>query len=258
LSYGVFCDRGSASGAVAPPAGVTTLSKVTIGPGYDDGIIATASTYPAATGCNLRMTGSTVTGGWVGIYATGCVLGATANRVPVVLDIGGPNLADGNTFSWMHFPSGGNAVLVHPCVTRGTFDNNLITDNYAGITIDQRYDDETVEHPFYLRSNTFQRNNYTGMFIIGGAPARLEEMFDKHVREQLARAAERRRASSHRRLPGARRRGQSPPQRLRRQRRRAHPRRIGPRQLRHRRFRDGRRRGQQRLSLQLRPALSRG
>ncbi len=173
--HGIFCDRGSATGAVAAPAGLTVLDKITAGPGYHATVLATTSTSPSATGCNLQMTGSTLTGGWTGLYAAGC--GRGIGIVPVVLDIGGSDWANGNTFSWMQLPDAGWGVLVQSCVTRGSFQFNSFTDDVMGFAVDQRDGPPTGKHPFTIKNNTFERISVGG-FLLFGSPAFVDELTD--------------------------------------------------------------------------------
>jgi len=70
--YGVFCDRGSATGEVAEPGGQTKLENVAVGPGYQGSVLATTSTAPSVTGCNVVVRSSLLTGGWAGVRALGC------------------------------------------------------------------------------------------------------------------------------------------------------------------------------------------
>jgi len=68
---------------------------MTVGPGFDTGVMVVGSTNPAVTGCNMLMTRTIVTGGWTGVFAEGCN-GASA-ALPVVLEMGSNDAASGNT-----------------------------------------------------------------------------------------------------------------------------------------------------------------
>jgi hypothetical protein len=164
--YGVFCDRGSASGAVSPPAGLTLIDRATIGPAYHGSIVAATTSTAPVTGCNLRMTASNLLGGWLGVYAVGCGVGVGA--VPVVLDIGGDDPASGNVISGMQLPGGGWAVLAQGCVKTGMFRHNLFTESGWGVAIDQR-GDTTGSHPFVFRHNKFLHLASAGIGMNGYA-----------------------------------------------------------------------------------------
>jgi hypothetical protein len=163
--FGILCDRGGgSSGDIAPP-GQSAIDQVTMGPGYHIAIVATTSTVPAVSGCNLRMTASTLTGGWIGIHAIGC--GAGVGKGPVLLDVGDDDPSKGNSIAWMQLPSAGWGVLAQSCVTSGTFRNNSFSDSGSGINVDQRGEAGVSVHPFVFKRNVFQRLSINGLTVLG-------------------------------------------------------------------------------------------
>jgi hypothetical protein len=156
--HGIFCDRGS------DPSGLTTMDGVTVGPGYHVSVFAVTSTVPAATGCNLRMVKSTLSGGWLGLYGIGCTAGV--GNAPVVLEIGDSDPTNRNVFSWMQ---GDNTydVLVNPCVVRATFQHNLFTNSRVGLDVDQSHDPSPEVHHITIANNTFTNLSERGVGLIG-------------------------------------------------------------------------------------------
>jgi hypothetical protein len=170
--FGVFCDRGNAASA---SDGLTTLDGVTLGPGYHQAVMATTSTSPSSTGCNLRMVSSKITGVWVGIYGQGCELGT--GQAPVALDVGSDDPEKGNSFSWIRtVTNDGYGVLAQACVAKGVFRNNEFVDSARGIQIDQR-EHGTAINSFTIRGNRFERLSVTGLWIYGYPPV-VQEISD--------------------------------------------------------------------------------
>jgi len=161
--HGVLCDRGSASGEVMAPGGQTTLDNIVVGPGYNVAVVATTSTSPSTTGCNLQMTGSTLTGGWAGLFGVGCARGGGGSG-EVVLDIGGADVASGNTISSMHMPDAGWGVLVEECAS-GRFRFNRFVDDGYGVSLDQSL--ATSPSSFSFAHNTFESLWYQGLGTLG-------------------------------------------------------------------------------------------
>jgi Protein of unknown function (DUF1565) len=166
--YGVFCDRGNATGEVASPAGQTHLDEVTIGAGFDTSLLVLPSTLPVpVTGCNMLMTRSTVTGGWTGVFAVGCD-GSDA-PVPVLLEMGTDDPSSGNAVTWMQGQSGmGNGVVVNNCVARASFQYNTIADCSTGINLGGS-GPSPGSRPFLIKHNTFARMSNIGLYDWGSA-----------------------------------------------------------------------------------------
>jgi len=165
--HGIFCDRGNATGEVASPLGQTHLDEMTVGPGFDTGVMVVGSTNPAVTGCNMLMTRTIVTGGWTGVFAEGCN-GASA-ALPVVLEMGSNDAASGNTVSWMQGQSGmGNGVFLNNCVARASFQYNSFVDSSTGLNIGGSVAPGAVT-PFVVKHNTFLRMSNIGLYAWGSA-----------------------------------------------------------------------------------------
>lgn len=174
--FGVFCDRGSATGEVAAPAGQTQFDAVTIGPGYHAGVVATTSTSSSLTGCSVSIRSSTLTGAWMGVYATG--EDAIRFYGPVVVEMGGPDPSSGNIVSWMHAPNdyAGGAVLLSG--VSGSFQYNTFIDSRYGIYIAASpYVGLSGEVHFSIKHNSFERLTKGGA-LIGGATVRVDELSD--------------------------------------------------------------------------------
>ena len=170
-SIGVFCDRGSASGQVPSPGGQTRLDRVTVGPGYETSVLASTSTWPSATGCNVVVTRTTLTGARIGVHATGCdSLGGTT--APVTVEMGSADAASGNTISWMQGLDGeAYGAFIEGCVFRGSFLHNSFVDSTCGVVINTslRIGGATPS-PFTLKHNRFERLSTVGLSIIGDEP----------------------------------------------------------------------------------------
>ena len=179
--YGVFCDRGSAAGEVAAPAGQTELDGVAIGPGYQASVLATVSTSPAVTGCNVVVRSSFLTGGWAGLRAIGCDLARDGGPMfsgPVLVEVGGPDPADGNVISWMQAPSDIAAgVRSEGCVIRGSFRNNAFVDDTYGIYIDAAAGGTLATQTFTFLHNSFERLTAGGIYAYGEG-VRIDELSD--------------------------------------------------------------------------------
>jgi hypothetical protein len=170
--YGVFCDRGSATGEIPPPAGQTELARVSVGPGYHGSVVATTSTstVDGVTGCNIVIRSSLLTGGWAGLRAHGCEQMMLAG--PVLVEMGGPDPASGNVVSWMQAPGDGAAgARLEGCVLRASFQNNAFVDSVYGVTID----DKGVpfgtpgRRPLTIKHNSFERLAAGGVVAAGNS-----------------------------------------------------------------------------------------
>jgi len=168
--YGVFCDRGSATGEVAAPAGQTELARVSVGPGYQASVLATTSTstVPAVTGCNIVIRSSLLTGGWAGLRAYGCDPMRLSG--PVLVEMGGADASSGNIVSWMQAPGDGAAgASLEGCVIRASFQNNAFVDGVYGL----RIRDNNVPfgsfgpRPITIRHNSFERLRAGGILAEG-------------------------------------------------------------------------------------------
>jgi hypothetical protein len=167
---GVFCDRGSATGEVAPPAGQTRLDRLTLGPGYDTVVAASTSTNPSITGCNLSITASTLTGAWKGLRAVGCVWPGDA--VPVLVEIGGADPSSGNTFSSLrnyYVDNNGDfgyGAQFGGCVVQVSILHNTFTDTDCAVAINTNESASSRDH-YTIRDNLFQRLPWCGIHAMG-------------------------------------------------------------------------------------------
>ena len=176
--YGVFCDRGSATGEVLPPAGQAQLERVTVGPGYHASVIATTSTAPAVTGCSIVLRSSVLTGGWTGVRANGCDPMKVSG--PVVVEMGGPDPASGNVVSWMQAPNdGASGVSFEGCVIRGYFQNNAFVDSAYGIMLDTGHVPvgSFGFRPVTIKNNAFERLTAGGIVVVEGL-IQIDELSD--------------------------------------------------------------------------------
>jgi hypothetical protein len=169
--YGVFCDRGTPT--ATPPGGTrpaanTTADDLVVGPTYDVGVLATNSTSPAASGCNLGITRSLVTSNLTGLYAMGCtVAGSAAPRVAVTIG-SQTNATYGNTFSHHHsFPSyAGFGVRVGDCTETALVNRNTFDGNDVGLHLRQSASGSTASFTptlFEVQSNTLTNQFKAGV-----------------------------------------------------------------------------------------------
>jgi hypothetical protein len=136
LAYGVFCDHGNTppQGTPVTTPGNTVLDGVTVGPGYHTSIVVTNSFYD---GCNLTMTGSTVTGSAQGVWIVGCGLSRGSQGGSVAATIGDGGNGNGNSFDAIYGTDAttgniGIAVAVWDCTQAVTLKGNQISNSGAG------------------------------------------------------------------------------------------------------------------------------
>jgi hypothetical protein len=170
--YGVFCDQGSALQTVANPpqagypAPTLSLAALTVGPGYEYGVAVTNSTVPAATGCNLKMVSSTVTGNYNGMWVVGCGTGGPGGIVAV--QVGDMTAGSGNLLSknGNGTANSGPAVVVWDCSSPVRFYNNTFDSDNIGIAIAQHPRlDPTIPVVDYIdiQNNTFSNLTNVGI-----------------------------------------------------------------------------------------------
>ena len=176
--YGVFCDRGNATGEVASPAGQTHLDELSVGPGFDTSVLVLPSTALPVTGCNMLMTRTTLTGGWTGVLAVGCDGSDVA--VPVILEMGTDDPASANTVTSMQGQNGmGNGVFLNSCVARASFQYKTIANCSTGINVGGSAAGPipSATKPFVFKHNTFARMSNIGLYDWGSAIS-IEEISD--------------------------------------------------------------------------------
>lgn len=139
---GVLCDRGNAPSVIANPPSAPfpepslLLDKVTVGPGYDRGVIVTTTTIPAPLGgCNLMTTGSTFVQNAHGIWAVGAGLSAQPG-LTVALRAGTKAAGTGNTFTKIDDgTNGGTSVEVWDAVSPVLLFGNTVTASNIGFAL---------------------------------------------------------------------------------------------------------------------------
>jgi len=167
-TYGVFCDRGNATGAVASPLGQTHLDQVTVGPGYGYDVAVATSTSPSSTGCNMLITRSTITAAWEGVIAVGC--GSSANDDPVMLEMGTDDPGSGNIISWMTAANTlGIGIALQDCLIRGSFQYNSFLDSRIGASVSDlgRVSPPNTRVNLTFKHNVFERLSQYGLFANG-------------------------------------------------------------------------------------------
>jgi hypothetical protein len=175
--HGIFCDRGSATGEVASPAGQTFVDRIKVGPGFDTAVLAVTSTNPSVTGCNLVVTRSSFTGGWMGIESIACDDIAPPGRV--VLEVGNDDPTSGNTFSWMQAQEWlGYDLRVGGCVTLTSLQYNTFTDSTIAVELGgEPPPPNGPRRPLVVRHNTFERMSDQGL-VVAWALGYVEEISD--------------------------------------------------------------------------------
>jgi hypothetical protein len=188
--YGVYCDGGNAAAADAPATEPNTvLDDLVIGPDYDTGLLATTSTLPAKSGCNVRVTRTSFERSYTGIWAFGCNPTAgyntpAAGEVPVALELGDGTAAGGNTFHHQDvIDNTGKGVSVGGCVTHVSARYNSFTDLDGGMYIEQSLGSGPANrNHFLIDNNTFERLSTFGLYARGGA-IRIDELLSNRFSE---------------------------------------------------------------------------
>jgi hypothetical protein len=182
--YGVYCAEGNAAAADANPTEPNTvLDDLVIGPEYDTGLVATTSTKPVNSGCNVRVTRTSFERSYTGIWAFGCNPTAghgTPNgegEVPVALELGDGTAAGGNTFHHQDLPdNNATGVSVGGCVTHVSVRYNVFNELNGGVYIEQPLGSGPANrNHFFFENNTFERLSTFGLYVRGGA-IRIEKL----------------------------------------------------------------------------------
>jgi hypothetical protein len=175
--FGVVCDRGNLIDftAAAPPAANTELGGLTIGPGFDQAIVATAKHDDEHDGCNLALVGSIVRGSYTGLWTTGC--GDRGDMVPVRVEVGDGTEAGGNLFEAIRNPEGrANAINVWDCTRDISIRRNTFVDGDSGLLITRHPADRTTPTIAHV---VVDDNRFQGMtwFAVGLRDvARIDEL----------------------------------------------------------------------------------
>jgi hypothetical protein len=160
--HAVFCDRGTPTSSVNNVPANTTLDGLSIGPGFDVEIVATTSTIPASTGCNLLVKSTELKVTDVGLWAVGCEnpAGTSTSRVPVAVRLGDGTQKGGNQFSGFPYEQG-TGVKLSGCVISLNASYNTFTHAEGGVDIVQPT--RTGE----LNQLVFQHNTFTYLLAFG-------------------------------------------------------------------------------------------
>jgi hypothetical protein len=165
--YGIFCDRGSAWAPGAAPVDPNTiLDNLVIGPAYEAGVVATASTAPIASGCNLSLTSSTILENEHGMRAYGCM---NTPNVPVAVRVGGDTAEMGVKFDSLRRALNGTGISFYECISRGDVRNSSFSNSDSGILV-QAALNGSAPSLFTFIGDKFDRLDNFGLAIIGGAP----------------------------------------------------------------------------------------
>jgi hypothetical protein len=107
----------------------TVLRGLALGPDYTTAVMVATESAPAATGCNLRLEGSHVTGGQKGVWALGCEIGE--GEIATGLEVAG------STFARMHdsSPLSGAGIVAWDCVRTLDVRDSLFERGDGGIAI---------------------------------------------------------------------------------------------------------------------------
>jgi hypothetical protein len=165
-TFGLFCDRGSATAAALPqPQRNTIVDDVTIGPGYHSALVVTSS---AGSGCNLSLARSSISDSGRGAWLVGCAPGGTG-RQGVAATIGDGTPGGGNSFHQIYGQRAttrdpGLAIAIDGCTTELIADGNQISDSGVGI-----FDDEQEPTHLVIRNNELANLAASGVLAAGQA-----------------------------------------------------------------------------------------
>jgi hypothetical protein len=158
----IDCPTGNASkpDAESPAPPNTFLSNLVIGPHYGRGVdVSTGAT--SDSGCNLRLTKSTILDNEVGVVGFGCAQSPKYTPVRVELE--------SNTFKNLVNTDGyGNAIRFGGC-SRMVAKNNTIIESDVGMTLYGEYAPEIGFSIHTLQGNVFDSLSREGLSIQGGA-----------------------------------------------------------------------------------------
>jgi hypothetical protein len=174
-AYGIFCDRGNAGTGFSQ--GETVLDRIVAGPGYHVAVFSGTSTQPSS-GCNLRITASTLTRSWTGVYGVGCGLEESPGP-PVAVTMGEDGKPEsGNLVSFTYgLGEAAYGVLLQACVLSGGFYYNTIIDGLHGINIDDRSLPTSAKNAYIFKHNRFERL-VSGGIMMHGPSVYIEELSD--------------------------------------------------------------------------------
>jgi len=143
-STGITCDRGNlVNGTTVPPPFSTRLENITLGPGFENGLIVTNSDKPSPSGCNLAVKRTLFHDCQRGIFQRDAHQHAT--RQPTALD------ADSNVFA-ANTPGAAIRIWGGPFTVR--IANNQFTSGAYGIYVVKHPDDGVpsiaIEHNHFF------------------------------------------------------------------------------------------------------------
>jgi hypothetical protein len=188
---GVICDRGNATSPPdAPTAPNSWLQHVSISGAYRWGVLVTGiGNPPEATGCNLSVTGSTLTGMAESALWVSGTCGSSSHPSAYnwsALSFGGEAPGEGNVVSRVHGATSCDppkpsavGVRVWDCGQAAVIGNHFSYGDW-GVTIVQHPHDE-VYNRFTIVGNDFNNLNVAGVAL--GWVTRVEEFSGNSFRE---------------------------------------------------------------------------
>lgn len=168
-SYGIVCDQGNAPSIGVAASPNTMLDQIVVGPGYETGVLVTASTVPQATGCHLQVTSSNVKLFGTGLLAMGCKdpPAAGVSRVAVALRLGNGTKIGGNRFDGRD-EGIGVGVRLKGCAARVDATYNVFDYAQGGVEIVQPRN-LTEQNHFVFRYNEFNELRQFGLRVAGAS-----------------------------------------------------------------------------------------
>lgn len=165
LLLGIVCDRGNAQEDQIPSRPGATISRVVLGPAFNFAVLVTNSTIPSASGCYLRMTGSTVHESRGGVWLTGCSI--VGSPLPAVgAQIGGLSPGSGNEFRNIRSGLNGFPIRANACTRRLLIESNSFVGSDSGIFLD-RLGFATLTSSATIVANRFEALDNFGMNVQG-------------------------------------------------------------------------------------------
>jgi hypothetical protein len=157
---GVFCTGGNAPQRDPPPDPFPDPSLVVDGVQIENYDMALTGTNTRSTGCNMRVTRSTLRNNEYAVFALGC--GYTAVWGPYVALELGTSASDGNLIERNR---GYTSVALWGCVEHLRVVGNTFQDSNIGIHIDEYTTYASPELLSVLKNNVFRRHSEAGVVI---------------------------------------------------------------------------------------------
>ncbi len=129
-------------------------------------MVVTATSQPAPSGCNMRVTSSTLQGSQYGMIAYGCF---ESPEVPIAIEVGGSTPDTGVTFTSIRNALSGVGLRIQDCVARALVRNSSFVDSDNGIVFMPSYTGTTARTSVNFVGNTFERLSTGGIGLAGTA-----------------------------------------------------------------------------------------